>query len=689
MAEPKVYTLKPEFLQVQSLNPFAAGVSASRADMFASEIGQAPPLEGAQVKLIQSGMEREYGKYTHQIKMPTNAMITRVINQYSPNGTVGHHYQIPTTVIFQDMDYNQGSLRERKSPRFGCVHIPVFSLNHHVLGFDFVRTSAARSLQSGIGIGKDTILAKSPNLDDNGDYRYGKNANILLASIPETRQDGVVLRRGFAESSRFRGYGEMSIQFGAGEVPLNLYGDDKEYKIHPDVGELIRPDGVLFATRKLIPGLYPIQMTRKSLRQVNDTDNRKVAKEEYARVVSVEVIHSTHGKSTTPTGMDAQPRRYLEAQRQYYRELRSAYEEIRTTHGANFVLSPELQNMLVRGEMMLHDQARDRQRITFVEGGSPLSEWTIKITYSYPITPTIGHKLADLNGGKGVVVDVWDDDRMPVDADGNVADIIMDGGSIVNRLNPSRVFEIDINASFAKTRKTIIESIRADSSPENHRRMFDWLMGAYEIVSPRFAELVRQVDPISHIKEILKDEIYLWIPTDNPRQNDLMVAELLQKYPKCYGPILMTMDDGTKRLSKNYGTIGKQYIIILEKTGDEYSAVASPVLQHQGIPGKLTKADKQSSPGRPQATRITGETEGRLINSLAYYDGLFILLDIANSPTTHRAVCRTLLTHPTPTNVDQIVDRAKYPRGNNRIVRIGNDGLFAAGFKFQYRKVEG
>lgn len=689
MAEPKVYTLKPEFLQVQSLNSFAAGVSASRADMFASEIGQAPPLQGAQVKLIQSGMEREYGKYTHQIKMPANAMVTRVINQYSPNGTVGHHYQIPTTVVYQDMDYNQGSLRDRKSPRFGCVQIPIFSLNHHVLGFDFVRTQATRSLQSGIGIAKDTILAKSPNLDDNGDYRYGKNANILLASIPETRQDGVVLRRGFAETSKFRGYGEMSIQFGGGEIPLNLYGDEKEYKIHPEVGELIRPDGILFATRKLIPGLYPIQMNRKSLRQVNDTDNRKIAKEDFARVVSVEVIHSTHGKTTTPSGMDAQPRRYLEAQRQYYRELRSSYEEIRSTHGLNFVLTPEFQNLLVRGEMMLHDQSRDRQRITFVEGGSPLSEWTIKVTYSYPITPTIGHKLADLNGGKGVVVDVWDDERMPVDADGNVADIIMDGGSIVNRLNPSRVFEIDVNASFARTRRTIIESIKADSSPENHRRMFEWLMGAYEIVSPRFAEIVRQVDPIAHIKEVLKDDIHLWIPTDNPRQNDTMMAELLAKYPKCYGPILMTMDDGRKVLSKNFGTIGKQYIIILEKTGDEYSAVASPVLQHQGIPGKLTKADKQSSPGRPQATRITGETEGRLINSLAYYDALFILLDIANSPTTHRAVCRTLLTHPTPTNIDKIVDRAKYPRGNNRIVRIGNDGLFAAGFMFQYRKVEG
>jgi hypothetical protein len=162
----------------------------------------------------------------------------------------------------------------------------------------------------------------------------------------------------------------------------------------------------------------------------------------------------------------------------------------------------------------------------------------------------------------------------------------------------------------------------------------------------------------------------------------------LAKYPKCYGPILITKEDGTKHWSKSFGTIGKQYIIILEKTGDEYSAVSVPVLQSHGIPGKLTKADKQSSPGRPQATRITGETEGRLLNALVNHDALFELLDIANSPTTLRAVCRTLLTHPTPSNIERVIDREQYPRGNNRIVRIGNDGLFAAGFMYNYRKVE-
>ena len=205
------------------------------------------------------------------------------------------------------------------------------------------------------------------------------------------------------------------------------------------------------------------------------------------------------------------------------------------------------------------------------------------------------------------------------------------------------------------------------------------------------AEHVRTLDPVNHINNAVMRSptgIHLWMPTDNPVKLDEAIEELLSKYPKCFGKLLLTLDDGRKVLSDRPGTIGKQYMIILEKTGDEYSAVSSPVLQSQGVPGKLTKGDKQSSPGRPQATRITGETEGRILNSLVGHDTLFELLDIANSPTTHRAVCRTLLTHPTPTNIDRIVDREKYPRGNNRIVGIGNDGLFAAGFAFAYRKVE-
>jgi hypothetical protein len=125
--------------------------------------------------------------------------------------------------------------------------------------------------------------------------------------------------------------------------------------------------------------------------------------------------------------------------------------------------------------------------------------------------------------GKGVLVELWDDDRMPMDADGNVADIIMDGASIVNRLNPSRTYEIDINASFARTRKRIIESVTADPSPASIKQNFDWLCDAYEIISPKFAVLARMRDPAKHIAAVMKDDIRLWMPTDNPIQKILQL----------------------------------------------------------------------------------------------------------------------------------------------------------------------
>ena len=121
--------------------------------------------------------------------------------------------------------------------------------------------------------------------------------------------------------------------------------------------------------------------------------------------------------------------------------------------------------------------------------------------------------------GKGVFVTVWDDDKMPVDADGNVADVIMDGGGVVNRLITARPFEIDINASFARTQKQIIASINADSSRENYQRNFDWLCGAYEIISPRFAAKARTRDPVAHINSAVMrspEGIHIQIPTDNP-----------------------------------------------------------------------------------------------------------------------------------------------------------------------------
>ena len=689
----KKYTLHPETLQVQSTNPFAAWVTGSRAAMYASEIGQAPPISNCQVKLIQSGMEREYGKYTFMVKTDSDIVLEKVFNHYSPSlglNSFGRDIA-PTTLIYQDMS------TDKKLATYGTIHIPSYSQNHHALGFNFVRTPISKGLYPGVSIPRGTVFAHSPSLTEpGGEYRNGTNANICLASFPGCRQDGIIMRRGFAEKTKFRGYEEVTLSFDGEEIPLNIYGDDNEYKIFPDVGDTIRDDGIVFATRKLISELYPVQMSRSALRipVVSDKVIRYKGGGGKAKVVSVQVFHSPDaatGKSRVPTGMQTQCEKYLAEQSRMARELGNYYNELVRRHGGreNFNLTPELHNLLVSSELYNGADSRNRQRMMLTSGTTPLKEYTVKIVYTYEIDPIAAFKMADTFGGKGVFVEIRDDHLMPCDADGVVADIIMDGASIVNRLNPGRLYEIMINHIFNKIRREVIRSVGEDGSVENKHRLWEWVHRAYQIISPRFADVVAKHDKLNHINAILKDDIVIWLPTDTNNPLHIAMQQLMKEYPPTYDYLTLTKPDGTKVLSKDKGIIGKQYIMILDKTGEEYSAVSTPVLQHQGVPGKLSKVDKQSSPGRPQATRITGETEGRLLNSLAYYDSLFMLLDIANSPTTQRAVTRTLLTHPTPTNIEEIVDRNIYPRHNNRIVNITANNMLVAGFVFKYKPISG
>lgn len=674
MFESTYNTLKPEFLQVHALNPFVGMISASRGDMFASEIGQAPPLRGSEVRRIQTGMEREFGKYTFMVKMPEDAVIIKVIHKRSPKGMLGDRITTATTVIYQTVN-----------GQYEQVTVPVHCLNHQQFGFDYVRTSKMNSLMPGQHIPRDTILAHSPSLTPNGDYKYGINGNIAFMSIPECIQDGAVISESFAKKATFKGYGTRVLSIGGTTVGLNIHGDFGDYKLFPDVGDYLPDSGLCFATRELSEHLTPVQLSRYGLRVEEETD-RCIYGEPRARVIDVDIDRNRGVKSTLPTGTDQQCIRYWELANEYYKEIVNTFNQICAREGTNNPqLNGPLHSLVREAYAKLNHSDRNASNISLENNGNPLNEWTVTITFSYDLVPTDGFKLADDEGGKAVVVAVWPDDRMPVDAAGNRADVIMDGGSIVNRLNPGRVYEQYITASMHATSNRLREMVR------NGQRdlAINTLMEYYQLASPRQAALVAKLPDINrHLDVVLRDGIYLWLPTDNPVYYPHVVKEMRKRFPPVHGPVTYKDAAGNTIQTHRNILIGSQYFIFLEKIGDDYSAVASPVLQHQGIPGKLTRADKHASPGRPQAIRALGETEDRIVASLVDPDAPADMLDMSNSPQTHKHVNRMLLTADKPTNIQNILDRNVVPRGNNRITQHMANHLMAGGFEFEYLPVK-
>jgi hypothetical protein len=312
---------------------------------------------------------------------------------------------------------------------------------------------------------------------------------------------------------------------------------------------------------------------------------------------------------------------------------------------------------------------------------------------------------------------------MPVDAEGNRADIITDGDSTIKRMNVGRMYEQYINAASrtvtnqvralfgapieaqltadrygwltpeeqapmasAKTNlaKTI-QDVRKGLLREKTKQAWEMLLNYYAIVSPWMHEEVSKgssTNPAQHVSAILEDGVYLHFPSDNPVFYPEMVSQIRASVPIPHGPVTYIGDSGNRVTTRANVLIGSIYFVLLEKTGDDHSGVASAKTQHFGIPACLTKYDKHSSASRSNPVRIAGESEVRLFAATIGGEKTAQLLDLSNSPASHKAVSRTILRSSTPTNVPVIVDREEVPMGNNRALAYANHMLECAGIYF-------
>lgn len=667
-------TLDPRLLQVHALVPFVRSITASRGDMFASEIGQAPPLKGSEIRRIMTGMEREFGKYTFMVKVPEDSTVIAVINKRSPKGMFGETLTTSKTVILRTVN-----------GRYDVVEIPVHCQNHQQFGFDYVRTQVGQSVYPGQRITKDTILAHSPSLDNAGNYKYGINAKVAFMSIPEVIQDGIVISKSFADKCSFKGYMTATLSFGQDTFPLNIYGDDNEYKIFPDVGDYVKPNGLMFATRRHQPGSELFDMDRYSTRIKEDNDKGTYVPQSEARVIDIEVVHNRSNKTTIPTGMDAQCQRYWASTRDFYRDILAVERQLYKEHGEAYIglLEGALHNLFVKAHSMLHDNGKSAN-INFYNGDTILNEWTVTVTVSYDLVPTSRFKAADDSGSKGIVISVWEDEHMPTNDIGEVTDVIMDGGAKINRLILSGLYEQYFNASMNECLRRI--NRMADEGREEEAKAF--LMECYRNISPRQYEatLKRGVD--EHFKIARQGPIYLFCPTDNPVYYPDVVKFLEKHCPPHRSPLRYRAGTGQWHVTDTPMIIGECYFIFLEKIGDEYSAVSSPLLQPQGIPGKLSRADKYASPGRPQSTRAGGETEVRIIVSNTDADMAMDMLSSTNSPILHKRQVGAYLTADKPTAIEDVMQFDKYPRHGNNIVDLVKNSLFAGGYCFEVRPVD-
>lgn len=397
--------LEPRLLGASTvLEPHAACSSAARSAMRATFLTQMNVVEGVSPRRLITGAEKEYGKYTMSVKMPCNGTVLKVLQKYPRNlGITSFKKNSEITIIYENDENGE----------IGYLTVPSFHCNHKVFGFEYKQnTKLLRELQLGLKIAKGTILADSPNIAPDGDYRYGTELITAFMSVPGVIEDGLVLSESAVQKLKTRGYASKVLEWGGNRIPLNIYGDNDNYKYFPDIGERVRHDGVIFAIREYDPELAICNMSVDALQEIDYTFDdityaqmSSINTDDMPIVEDINVLH-THNSDLwrTPEAMTKQVRKYHEAMKIYHTGIFDKYDELHRHRKQNLKISNAFHALIVR--CMSNDnnikKVQDKLTKSIVRSYRriKLDDWRVEIKIGWTVTPTLGHKASDLHGNK-------------------------------------------------------------------------------------------------------------------------------------------------------------------------------------------------------------------------------------------------------------------------------------------------
>lgn len=383
--------LHREFLGVVGLNPWTGHDSSARVQMLASQISQALVINGATERFCQTGMEREFGKYTFSTKIPVNAQILKIVERYRKTIGMDSIAFNPQTVVIYE---------EAETKRIGVVSLQNYCSNHQYFGFEYKNTQALSKLHVGQDVPGGTILQDSPSITSTGGYKYGIECNMAFMTMPGVSEDGIVISKDMLPKLAFKTYETRVVEFGSKRFPLNLYGDENKYKPFPDIGDVIGENGLLAALRTYDETLAVVEQSTADLREPDFIyDKLYYAAGAGGRVIDIRIHHDRENpQAGTPIGMEQQVTKYENAKRIFHQEILDEYNRMYRLRGKNLKITPEFQKMLVEAISEV-GETRDKKRVSKLYRQAPLDDWRIEFVIEYDVTPTIGFKLTDCHGG--------------------------------------------------------------------------------------------------------------------------------------------------------------------------------------------------------------------------------------------------------------------------------------------------
>lgn len=437
------------------MQPFANTNSGTRKLMYSVHLEQALRLLKPEVPIIQTGYEIRCGDLSSSIiKAESDFEVIGKVSKFSerPND----HYLL----IVRRHDNGQYDVIERK--------------NYHHIGEAYgylYNNTILDNLEIGYEVPVDQILRTSYSNDEYMNRCDGVNLTVGYISSDKDMEDGIVISDEAVKKLASPLIKKVTIFVGENDILLNLYGDNGSFKSFPDIGEDIK-DGILCAIRK--------EKTEECLymQSINRLSEPIMSDEKFTTegtVIDIN-IHSNNPMELEERHTNKQLMYYYREHIRYITELTQLIDHIKEINGGTINMSHELQVIYWNSKYELEG--------TLFEKDKKYDGTLFEIYVLESNMPTVGDKITNRYGGKGVISFVRPKDEMPLLDNGVRLDAYFNSCTCVNRLNQGQLNEMSLTFIGSRILQYITDSTPNISCDE----ALDIIYRFIRIVSPDEAE---------------------------------------------------------------------------------------------------------------------------------------------------------------------------------------------------------
>ena len=652
---------KEEILGKGLCQPFVDCNSGSRKLMFSIHIEQSLPLINPEVPFVMTGYEQGFSDRSSSIiKADADYEVVGKISKFKDNPQ--HHYYL----ILRNMTNNRLNVIERKE----------YTYSTETYGYAY-DTTVLDNLDISYEVPKGEMLRRSTAYDQAMNPANVVNLLSTYVATDVTMEDSMWISESAQKKLSSRLYKRITVNINDNDILLNLMGDPDHYKSFPMIGEEIK-GGILCAVRRENGPESLFTQQVDMLRTILMSDDKYTPGD--GTVIDLD-IHCNNPEMLKQKYSNSQ---VLYCYNDHIRFITEFVETVDKLMGQYSLTEKDLEFELGKMYYNFKEELNGAQfRSQKVYNGTIL-EFIVKEVN----VPSIGDKLANRYGGKGVIAKILPDDQMPYLALTNEhVEVLINSSTCVNRENIGQFHEL----SLTHVGKCITDLIKLGYFDTDEA--FHEIIKFLSFCSPKEAkELAESLNVLTaedkdvFLQSILDSgNIIMSIEPMTESMSIDMLSELYDAFPYVTQRSMMSPiegSDGKIRFvqARRPGVIGHLAMYRLQQYAQEKHSVtslSSTNLRNENSRNKANKYYKATH----QATPINfGDMEMGDLGHLGFENVITLLMIHSVSPHARRLVEKMFVDDP------YLVDIKLDEDSSNRSAEILNTYLKAIGYKLVFEK---